>query len=65
MIIKNNKEVVKIYKGDTQIVAVYHADAYVYKTHNDEHYLTTSKNILWINPWDEFDIYSNVSWNIK
>ena len=64
MIIKNNKEVVKIYKGDTQIVAVYHADAYVYKTDN-EHYLTTSKNILWINPWDEFDIYSNVSWNIK
>ena len=64
MIIKNNKEVVKIYKGDTQIIAVYHADAYVYKTDN-EHYLTTSKNILWINPWDEFDIYSNVSWNIK
>ena len=64
MIIKNNKEVVKIYKGGTQIVAVYHADAYVYKTDN-EHYLTTSKNILWINPWDEFDIYSNVSWNIK
>ena len=64
MIIKNNKEVVKIYKGTTQIVAVYHADAYVYKTDN-EHYLTNSKNILWINPWDEFDIYSNVSWNIK
>lgn len=64
MIIKNNKEVVKIYKGDTQIVAVYHADAYVYKTDN-EHYLTTSKDILWLNPWDEFDIYSNVSWNIK
>ena len=64
MIIKNNKEVVKIYKGTTQIVAVYHADAYVYKTDN-EHYLTTSKNILWINQWDEFDIYSNVSWNIK
>ena len=64
MIIKDNKEVVKIYKGTTQIVAVYHADAYVYKTDN-EHYLTTSKNILWINPWDEFDIYSNVSWNIK
>ena len=64
MIIKNNKEVVKIYKGTTQIVAVYHADAYVYKTDN-EHYLTTSKNILWINPWDEFDNYSNVSWNIK
>ena len=64
MIIKNNKEVVKIYKGDTQIVAVYHADAYVYKTDN-EHYLTTSKNILWLNPWDEFDIYSNVSWNIR
>ena len=64
MIIKNNKDVVKIYKGDTQIVAVYHADAYVYKTDN-EHYLTTSKNILWLNPWDEFDIYSNVSWNIK
>ena len=64
MIIKNNKEVVKIYKGTTQIVAVYHADAYVYKTDN-EHYLTTSKNILWINPLDEFDIYSNVSWNIK
>lgn len=64
MIIKNNKEVVKIYKGDTQIVAVYHADAYVYKIDN-EHYLTTSKDILWLNPWDEFDIYSNVSWNIK
>ena len=64
MIIKNNKEVVKIYKGTTQIVAVYHADAYVYKT-DYEHYLTTSKNILWINPLDEFDIYSNVSWNIK
>ena len=64
MIIKNNKEVVKIYKGTTQIVAVYHADAYVYKTDN-EHYLTTSKNILWLNPFDEFDIYSNVSWNIK
>ena len=64
MIIKNNKEVVKIYKGDTQIVAVYHADDYVYKTDN-EHYLTTSKDILWLNPWDEFDIYSNVSWNIK
>ena len=64
MIIKNNKEVVKIYKGGTQIVAVYHADAYVYKTDN-EHYLTTSKNILWLNPWDEFDIYSNVSWNIR
>lgn len=64
MIIKNNKEVVKIYKGTTQIVAVYHADAYVYKTDN-EHYLTTSKNILWLNPLDEFDIYSNVSWNIK
>ena len=64
MIIKNNKEVVKIYKGTTQIVAVYHADAYVYKTDN-EHYLTTSKNILWLNPCDAFDIYSNVSWNIK
>ena len=64
MIIKNNKEVVKIYKGTTQIVAVYHADAYVYKTDN-EHYLTTSKNILWLNPLDAFDIYSNVSWNIK
>ena len=64
MIIKNNKEVVKIYKGTTQIVAVYHADSYVYKTDN-EHYLTTSKNILWLNPWDVFDIYSNVSWNIK
>lgn len=64
MIIKNNKEVVKIYKGTTQIVAVYHADAYVYKKDN-EHYLTTSKNILWLNPWDVFDIYSNVSWNIK
>ena len=64
MIIKNNKEVVKIYKGTTQIVAVYHADVYVYKKEND-HYLTTSKNIMWINPWDEFDIYSNVSWNIK
>lgn len=64
MIIKDNKEVVNIYKGTTQIVAVYHADAYVYKTDN-EHYLTTSKNILWLNPWDEFDIYSNVSWNIK
>ena len=64
MIIKNNKEVVKIYKGTTQIVAVYHADAYVYKTDN-EHYLTTSKNILWLNPWDEFDIYSNVSWKIQ
>ena len=64
MIIKNNKEVVKIYKGETQSVAVYHADAYVYKTDN-EHYLTTSKNILWLAPWDEFDIYSNVSWNIK
>ena len=64
MIIKNNKEVVKIYKGTTQIVAVYHADAYVYKT-DIEHYLTTSKNILWLNPWDEFNILSNVSWDIK
>lgn len=64
MIIKNNKEVVKIYKGATQIVAVYHADAYVYKQEN-EHYLTTSKDVLWLNPWDTFDILSNVSWNIK
>lgn len=66
MIIKNNKQVTKIFKEGKLVKRVFKGNLLVYSLESDKPYLNVSKNTLWLNPsTDFFDIISNVEkWNI-
>lgn len=66
MIIKNNKQVSKIFKGNKLIVKVFKGDKCVFNMQSETPYLNVSKETLWLNPsTDFFDVISNVKkWNI-
>lgn len=66
MIIKNNKQVSKIFKDNKLIVKVFKGDKCVFNMQSETPYLRTSKKSLWLNPsTDFFDVISNVEkWNI-
>ncbi len=66
MIIKNNKQVTKIFKEGKLIVKVFKGDKCVFNMQSGTPYLKTSKKSIWLNPsTDFFDVISNVEkWNI-
>lgn len=67
MIIKNNKQVSKIFKDNKLIVKVFKGDKCVFNIQSGTPYLRTSKNTLWLNPSEDvFDVISNVErWEIR
>lgn len=67
MIIKNNKQVSKIFKGNKLIVKVFKGDKCVFNMQSETPYLNVSKNTLWLNPSEDiFDVISNVErWEIR
>ena len=66
MIVKNNKQVTKIFKEGKLVKRVFKGNLLVYSLESDKPYLNVSKNTLWLNPSEDiFDVISNVEkWNI-
>lgn len=66
MIVRENKLVAKVYRGDRGIKQIYRGDRLVWQA-QDAYYLEVEPKLLWITP-QEIEwllIHSNVNWNIQ